>query len=80
MRWGRLTPAQRSSVCPSLRCTDPEDVATLPDGSRRLFTRVASADKQLYIYDGLAHDLLHEPERARVVRDVIEWMTDRSRA
>ncbi|HEY8039672.1 MAG TPA: lysophospholipase [Polyangiaceae bacterium] len=53
------------------------DVVNDPDGSRRLVERAASGDKQLYLYHGLAHDLLHEPERARVVRDVAEWIVDR---
>jgi lysophospholipase len=47
-------------------------------GSRRLIARARSVDKQLYLYDGLAHDLLHEPERARVMRDVSTWMAERS--
>jgi len=63
---------------PVLAMHGSEDVVSPPEGSRRLFARVASADKQLYVYDGLAHDLLHEPERVRVVRDVIEWLTDRA--
>lgn len=64
---------------PVLAMHGSEDVVSPPGGSRRLFARVASTDKQLYVYDGLAHDLLHEPERARVVRDVTEWLTDRTR-
>jgi len=55
------------------------DVVNDPEGSRRLIARAGSADKQLYVYDGLAHDLVHEPERARVVRDVGEWLKDRAR-
>jgi alpha-beta hydrolase superfamily lysophospholipase len=47
-------------------------------GSRRLVSRASSVDKQLYLYDGLAHDLLHEPERARVMRDVTHWIGERA--
>ncbi|HEY3819728.1 MAG TPA: alpha/beta hydrolase [Polyangiaceae bacterium] len=54
------------------------DVVSDPDGSRRLVDRAGTLDKQLYVYDGLAHDLVHEPERARVVRDVSEWLKERS--
>jgi acylglycerol lipase len=50
-----------------------------PKGTRRLVSRAASGDKQLYLYEGLAHDLIHEPERARVVRDVSAWLCDRTR-
>jgi acylglycerol lipase len=55
------------------------DVVNDPDGSRRLLERAGTTDKQLHVYDGLAHDLVHEPERARVVRDVGEWLKDRAR-
>jgi acylglycerol lipase len=55
------------------------DVVNDPEGSRRLVERAGRVDKQLYVYDGLAHDLLHEPERARVVRDVGEWLKERVR-
>ncbi len=48
------------------------------EGSRRFVSRAGCADKVLYQYDGLAHDLLHEPERARVARDVVEWMAERA--
>jgi alpha-beta hydrolase superfamily lysophospholipase len=55
------------------------DVVNDPEGSRRLIARAGSADKQLYVYGGLAHDLVHEPERARVARDVGEWLKERAR-
>ncbi len=47
------------------------------EGSRRLVARARGLDKQLYLYDRLSHDLLHEPERARVMRDVVAWMSER---
>jgi acylglycerol lipase len=65
-------------TAPLLAMHGSSDVVSSPDGSRRLFDRAGSADKQLYVYDGLAHDLLHEPERARIVRDVGEWLVDRT--
>jgi alpha-beta hydrolase superfamily lysophospholipase len=54
------------------------DVVNDPAGSERLVARAGSEDKQLYLYDGLAHDLLHEPERARVAQDVTEWLCERA--
>jgi acylglycerol lipase len=54
------------------------DVVNSPEGSRRLVARARSLDKQLHLYDGLAHDLLHEPEKARVVRDASEWLVERA--
>ena len=55
------------------------DVITPPGGSRELVRRAASADKTLKIYDGLAHDLLHEPERQQVMADIAAWMDARIR-
>ena len=54
------------------------DVVNPADGSRRLVERAGTRDKQLYVYEGLAHDLVHEPERARVARDVGEWLKERT--
>ncbi len=54
------------------------DVVNDPAGSQRLVERAGSPDKQLYLYDGLAHDLLHEPERARVTGDVLDWLNERA--
>ncbi|HEY1694458.1 MAG TPA: alpha/beta hydrolase [Polyangiaceae bacterium] len=69
----------RELTVPFLAMHGSSDVVTPSEGSRRFFGRASSVDKQLYVYDGLAHDLLHEPERVRVVRDVAEWLTDRAR-
>jgi acylglycerol lipase len=49
-----------------------------PEGSRRLVERAGSTDKLLSVYDGLAHDLVHEPERAQVVRDIGFWLKERT--
>ena len=50
------------------------DKVTPPDGSRALYRRAHAPDKTLRIYEGLFHDLLHEPERAQVTHDVLEWL------
>ena len=49
------------------------------EGSRELAQRASSADKTLKTYDGLYHDLLHEPEHAKVERDIVEWLNARLR-
>jgi len=48
-----------------------------PKGARRLHDRVASEDKTLRLYDGLYHDLFHEPEKEQVIGDLIAWLNDR---
>jgi alpha-beta hydrolase superfamily lysophospholipase len=65
---------------PLLALHGTADLVESPAGSRRIVQRAASVDKQLYMYDGLAHDLLHEPERAHVLRDVSAWLEDRAAA
>ena len=54
------------------------DCVTSPEGSRELCARAGSADKTLKLYDGLYHDLFHEPEREQVTSDVIEWLQART--
>jgi acylglycerol lipase len=76
----RIDARAQELTVPMLVMHGSADVLSHPEGSKRLIERAASTDKQLYVYDGLAHDLLHEPERVRVVRDVAEWLTDRTRS
>jgi acylglycerol lipase len=56
------------------------DRITPPDGSKELYSRSRSTDKTLKLYDGLFHDLLHEPEKDRVTRDIVSWISTRSHA
>lgn len=49
------------------------DVLTSPQGSRYLHEHVSSRDKTLTIYPGLYHEIFNEPERARVLQDVMHW-------
>jgi alpha-beta hydrolase superfamily lysophospholipase len=51
------------------------DKLTNPEGSKTLVAKAASQDKTLKLYDGLYHDLLHEPEKAQVLADVTAWLT-----
>lgn len=55
-----------------------DDELTSPNGSRRLYDRVASADRTLKIYDGLFHEILNEPERDVVIGDIVAWLDARS--
>jgi len=48
-----------------------------PHGARWLFEAVGSADKRLEIYDGLHHEIHHEPEHKRVIGDVLDWIDRR---
>jgi acylglycerol lipase len=43
-----------------------------PAGSKQLAERAKSADKNLKLYPGLVHDLVHEPEKSQALADIIE--------
>lgn len=45
-----------------------------PAGSVMLSQRIGSGDKALKRYDGLYHEILNEPERARVMQDLCAWL------
>ena len=62
---------------PLLDMHGTQDKLTNPEGSKELVKRAGSTDKTLKLYDGLYHDLLHEPERAQVMADVLAWMDAR---
>ncbi len=47
-------------------------------GSEQLMARAASKDKTLRLYDGLYHEILNEPERGQVLRDIIAWLDARA--
>jgi len=53
------------------------DRIVAPAGSRLLHDRAGSTDKTLRIYEGLYHDLFHEPEKDQVIANVTEWFDDR---
>lgn len=53
------------------------DRLTDPEGSRELARRADSADKTLHIYDGLYHELINEPEKVKVMEDMLLWMEAR---
>jgi alpha-beta hydrolase superfamily lysophospholipase len=54
-----------------------DDVLTSPTASQDLYRRAASTDKTIYLYDGLYHETVNEPERDRVLRDLQDWLTGR---
>jgi alpha-beta hydrolase superfamily lysophospholipase len=69
-----------SIAVPLLVMHGTQDVTTNVEGSKALYARAKSADKTLKLWDGLYHDLLHEPERAEVVALVVSWMKERAPA
>ena len=48
-----------------------------PAGSRRFYVEASSSDKGLKLYEGAYHDLLGEPEKDQIIRDVADWIASR---
>jgi acylglycerol lipase len=44
------------------------------DLGRALEGQLGTTDKQLQVYDGLAHDVFHEPQRDQVFSDTLLWV------
>lgn len=55
-----------------------KDGLTNPDGSRELFKSSQSTDKSIRIYEGVFHDLLHEPEKEKIYGDILSWLNAHS--
>jgi alpha-beta hydrolase superfamily lysophospholipase len=62
---------------PVLAMHGSADEITPPDGSKELID-AAKGDTTLKVYAGLFHDLLHEPEHAQVMADIVAWLDARA--
>jgi acylglycerol lipase len=72
-----LQPRLESLTLPVLALHGRADVATDPKGSEALIARAQSQDKTLRLYDGMFHDLWHEPEAPQLVTEVAGWLRER---
>lgn len=54
------------------------DKLTPESGSRLLFERAGSPDKNIKVYPGLYHEILNEPEQNTVLADITTWLDERS--
>jgi alpha-beta hydrolase superfamily lysophospholipase len=59
---------------PVLALHGAADEVTDPQGSKDLVARAGTKDKTLKIYPGLVHDLIHEPEKEKVMADIETWL------
>ena len=74
----RLRSRLETIEIPFLLMHGTADLVTDVAGSRELHARARSTDKTLELYEGLYHDLLHEPEKEQVTADLIEWLAART--
>ncbi|KAK9101049.1 hypothetical protein Scep_024479 [Stephania cephalantha] len=64
----------KSVTVPFLVLHGTADRVTDPLASQDLYNFAASKFKDIKLYEGFLHDLLFEPEREEVGRDIINWM------
>ena len=74
---GRFEAEVPRLTLPLLAMHGSADRLTPPHGSEMVHDRAGSSDKTILRYDGLYHEILNEPERDRVVADVIAWLARR---
>lgn len=48
-----------------------------PEGSKQLYQRAQSKDKTLKLYEGFYHEILNEPEKEKVMADIVGWVDER---
>ncbi|XP_031736026.1 uncharacterized protein LOC101210503 isoform X2 [Cucumis sativus] len=53
------------------------DEVTDPTASQKLYKEASSTDKSIKLLEGFLHDLLFEPERQSIMKDIIDWMNNR---
>ena len=59
---------------PVLMVHGSDDAIADVEGARDLYDSLVAKDKQLIVYDGLFHEVMNEPERDRVLDDVVAWL------
>jgi alpha-beta hydrolase superfamily lysophospholipase len=62
---------------PVLIMQGSEDKLVSPDGSKKTYQMVSSTDKTLRIYEGLHHEIMNEPEKDMVYKDISDWISKR---
>ncbi|UJP64583.1 alpha/beta hydrolase [Mongoliitalea daihaiensis] len=53
------------------------DELTNPKGTEQFFRKISSKDKTFHRYEGLYHELVNEPEKEKVIQDIVDWVKDR---
>jgi acylglycerol lipase len=54
-----------------------DDRVTDPQGSSQLVANAASADKTMRLYEGMLHDLMHEPVADQATREIVAFVSAR---
>jgi alpha-beta hydrolase superfamily lysophospholipase len=68
---------QEFLTIPLLVVQGAADPVVSPEAGRTAHRLAGSSDKTIHLYDGLFHDVFHEPEHPTVLADVLNWMSAR---
>ena len=77
---GRFPGEVSRLTVPLLAMHGTADRLTPPEGSQMVHDGASSADRTIIRYEGLFHEILNEPERDRVLADIVAWLDVRARA
>ncbi len=70
----RFPESVKTLTLPLLVLVGTGDRLVPPAGSELVYETASSEDKTIKRYDGLYHELIHEPERDQVLADMIGWL------
>jgi alpha-beta hydrolase superfamily lysophospholipase len=59
---------------PVLLLHGTDDALTSLDGANMVHAQLVITDKTLKVYEGLYHEVLNEPEKDKVIADVVSWL------
>jgi alpha-beta hydrolase superfamily lysophospholipase len=59
---------------PVLLIHGTDDALTSIDGANYVWIQLKTIDKVLQGYPGLYHEVLNEPEKDQVIKDVVTWL------
>lgn len=63
---------------PVLLLHGTEDKVIDPAGTKELFQKIPSGDKEIKLYDGLYHELLRETSRQEIIDHILDWIAKRT--
>jgi acylglycerol lipase len=71
---GRFPESLQSLTLPLLVMVGTGDTLVPPAASELVYEKASSEDKTIKRYDGLYHEIVHEPERDQVMTDLTGWL------
>jgi alpha-beta hydrolase superfamily lysophospholipase len=71
---GKAIDAIGKVTVPVLLLHGVADQITWIEGANMVYAQLVGADKTLEAYDGLYHEVLNEPEKDKVIADLVAWL------